>query len=28
LLQNGHCTVLDVQRTVNASLGGTCKVGP
>jgi hypothetical protein len=25
---NGRCDVVDVQRVINASLGGTCRVGP
>jgi len=28
LQQNGQCNVIDVQRVVNASLGGSCKLGP
>ena len=28
LQQNGSCTVVDVQRVVNAALGQTCRVGP
>jgi len=28
LLQNGQCSVIDVQRVINASLGGACRIGP
>lgn len=28
LTQTGTCTVVDVQRVVNASLGGACVIGP
>jgi hypothetical protein len=28
LQQNGQCNVIDVQRVVNAALGGACRVGP
>ena len=28
LTQTGTCNVLDVQRVVNAALGGTCHIGP
>ena len=28
LLQNGQCSVVDVQRVLNASLGGACLIGP
>jgi hypothetical protein len=28
LLQTGQCSVVDVQRVINASLGGACKIGP
>lgn len=28
LQQNGTCTVIDVQRVVNAALGQSCRVGP
>ena len=27
LVHNGNCSVVDVQRVIGASLGGTCKVG-
>jgi hypothetical protein len=27
LQQIGQCTVIGVQRVVNASLGGTCRIG-
>jgi hypothetical protein len=27
LLQNGQCSVLDVQRVINASLGAACRIG-
>jgi hypothetical protein len=26
--QNGRCDVVDVQRVINASLGGACRLGP
>jgi hypothetical protein len=26
--RNGVCNVIDVQRVVNAVLGGVCRVGP
>jgi hypothetical protein len=28
LTQTGTCTVVDVQRVVNAALGGACLIGP
>jgi hypothetical protein len=27
-LYNGQCNVVAVQRVINATLGGTCRVGP